>query len=269
MLVDDLALTQTLRARGADVVGVQNLEHVRAGIAHERAHADHDEHDDRQHQMVRLVEELSPRVELVVVSPDETIEVKPAELDREDQLQQRRKEERRQGDAGQRDDRDRVVRLGILLRRRDDAERDCDDELEHEAHSAHHKAQPHGLVELIHDRDGPLPAVAEVAAQHRAQPSEEAGDDVLVQVVSARQLRHPLLEALGTRLHGLLPRHVLNVARGETTHQSVDDERHKEQNHDAQKHALEDILPHFSITPLVRKLVGLPDLFSFSEFITQ
>ena len=91
VLIDDRALRQALGAGRADVVGVQDLEHVRAGIAHVTADGDNDQRDDGQDQMVGLVQELAHRIQLGVIASDEAVQVEPAELDREEQLEQRGK----------------------------------------------------------------------------------------------------------------------------------------------------------------------------------
>ena len=88
MVIDDLLLGKALGTRGTDVIRVQHLQHIGTGITHQGTDADDHQRDDGQHQMVRLVHKLSPRAELVVVTAHQAEQVKPAELDGEDQLQQ-------------------------------------------------------------------------------------------------------------------------------------------------------------------------------------
>ena len=45
-MIDDLLFGKALGARGTDVVCVEHLEHIRAGVAHERTRADDDQRDD-------------------------------------------------------------------------------------------------------------------------------------------------------------------------------------------------------------------------------
>ena len=58
MVIDDLALGQTLGPGRADKVGVEHLQHVGAGIAHQGADADDHQGDDGQNQMMSHVQEL-------------------------------------------------------------------------------------------------------------------------------------------------------------------------------------------------------------------
>ena len=138
--------------------------------------------------MVRLIHDLSPAAELVVVAADQTEEVEPAELDGEDKLQKRSKEEGRQRDTGQRDNRDRVVGSAVLLGRGDDAEGNCDEDLEDEGDAAHHEGEPDAVVELFKHRHGVEPAVAEITADGGTEPGEITGNDALVHVVHGIEL---------------------------------------------------------------------------------
>ena len=79
-------LGKTLGAGGADVVGVEHLEHVRAHIAHPRADGNEDQRHDGQHQMLCHIEDLTKLAEGVEVTSREADEVEPAELDAEDEL---------------------------------------------------------------------------------------------------------------------------------------------------------------------------------------
>ena len=86
MVIDDLMLGKTLGAGGADVVGVEHLEHVRAHIAHPRADGDEHQRHDGQHQMLCHIEDLTKLAEGVEVTSREADKVEPAELDAEDEL---------------------------------------------------------------------------------------------------------------------------------------------------------------------------------------
>lgn len=63
MVIDDLMLGKTLGAGGADVVGVEHLEHVRAHIAHPRADGNEHQRHDGQHQMLCHIEDLTKLAE--------------------------------------------------------------------------------------------------------------------------------------------------------------------------------------------------------------
>ena len=86
MLGNDLRFRHALGAGGADVVGVEHLEHVRAHIAHPRADGDEHQRHDGQHQMLCHIEDLTKLAEGVEVTSCEADEVEPAELDAEDEL---------------------------------------------------------------------------------------------------------------------------------------------------------------------------------------
>ena len=228
MVIDDLLLGKALGTRGTDVIRVQHLQHIGTGIAHQGTDADDHQRDDGQHQMVRLIHKLSPRAELVVVTAHQSEQVEPAELDGEDQLQQRGEEERRQRDTCQRNDRNGIVGAAVLLRCGDDAQRHRNDDLKEERNGAHHEGQPNAVVELLKHGNGVEPAFAELTADGGTQPGEITGNDVLIHVVHGFELGHPFLKALGTGLLRLLTCHILNVRSGQATHQCVDNESHKE-----------------------------------------
>ena len=223
VVIDDLLFGKALGACGADVVRVEHLEHVRAGVAHERTRADDDQRDNGQHEMVRLIHDLTPAAELVVVAADQTEQIEPAELDGKDQLQKRSEEEGRQRDTGQRDNRDRVVGSAVLLGCGDDAEGNRDEDLKDEGDAAHHEGEPDAVVELLKHRHGVEPAVAEITADGGTEPGKITGNDALIHVVHGIELRHPIVEALRARLHGLLARHILNEGSRQAAHQQKDD----------------------------------------------
>ena len=104
-----LLLAQALGPGGADIVGVQHLQHIGAGVAHQRADGDDDQRDDGQHQMVGLIQELACGGELRIVAAYQAVEIEPAQLHGEQQLQQGGEEEGRQRDAHQRTGGDGVV----------------------------------------------------------------------------------------------------------------------------------------------------------------
>ena len=243
-MIDDLPLGQALGPCGTDVVGVQHLQHIGAGIAHQGTDADDHQRHDGQHQMMRLVPKLTGRRQLLVVTADETVQVEPAQLHGKDQLQQGRKEERRQGDTGQRKNRDGIVRLAVLLGGSQHAQGDGNDDLQNEGDTAHDEGQPHRVVKLLEHRHRIQPAVTEVASEHLAQPRKKAGNDPAVHMIHLFQLSQPLLIALGAGRHGLLLCHSLDVGRRETAHQAIDDERNKEQDHNGNQYSFQNIFSH-------------------------
>ena len=243
-MIDDLALRQSLRACRTDIIRVEDFQHVGPGVTHERSDTDDDQCDDRQHQMVRAVPELAGCRQVLVVSSDESAQVEPAELDAEQEFQQGCEEEGGQRETCQRHDRDRVVHLGILLGRCDDAERDRDDDLKDERNAAHDEGDPDGILKFVHYGDGPSPTVPEIAADRSSAPCEEAGNDPLVHAVGGAQLLHPLVETLGTGLHGLLPCDLLQVRSGQAAHQHINDERDEDQYEYGYDQSLDNILSH-------------------------
>ena len=58
MVIDDLALGQTLGPGRADEVSVEHLQHVGAGVTHEGTDTDNHQGDDGQNQMMSHVQEL-------------------------------------------------------------------------------------------------------------------------------------------------------------------------------------------------------------------
>ena len=183
VMIDDLALGKALGPGGADIVGVEHLQHVGAGVAHEGAHAHHHQRDDGHHQVVCHIPELAPGGELLKAAPGQAVEVKPAQLHGEHQLEQGREEEGGQGNTGQRDDGHNIVGPGVLLGGSQHTQRDGDHQLQHQGDGAHDKGDAHALPELFQHGHGPHPAVAEVSGDGVAQPADIAGDDVLIQVI--------------------------------------------------------------------------------------
>ena len=205
--------------------------------------------------MVRLIEELVPWIELCIISPNQSEQVEPPELDREEQLQQRRKEERRQRNAHQCDRRDRIVRAGILLRCGQHAERHRNQQRDHKRNAAHDDRQADDLVELRHRRHVPLPAIAEVAHNGLRQPRKEARHDVQVETIGGIQLLQPFL--IGLCAWGLreLNGHGLRKRAWQTADQGVDDEHHTEQDQNRLQDSLDDIISHF----LIRSFLARPE----------
>ena len=97
-----------------------------------------------------------------------------------------------------------------------------DQDFENKGDSAHDERDPDRLLEFLDDRDGPFPAVAEIAAERAAAPADEAGNDALVHAVSGGQLRHPFFKAFGTGLHGFLARHRFQIGSRQAAHQDID-----------------------------------------------
>ena len=230
VVIDDLALAQALGPGGADIVGVEHFQHVGAGVAHQRAHGDDDQGDDGQHQMVGDVPELAPAVHQGVVAADHAGHVEPAQLHREHQLQDGGEKEGGQGDAHQGAGGDRVVGAGVLLGGGHDAQGDGNDQLEHQGDGPHDEGDGDHLHKLVNHRDGPAPAVAEVAGEHVLHLDKIAGDDVQVQTILGVELGHPLVIGLGARGGGQLPGHALHVGGGQAAQQRVNDKRHAEQD---------------------------------------
>ena len=192
--------------------------------------------------MVRFIQQLPPGAQLGVISSYQTIEVKPAQLHREEQLQQGGKEEGRQGDANQREGGDGIIRSGILLGRSNDAQRNGNHQLQRKGDQAHNKAQPNGLAELRGDGLGILPAVAELALNCIAQPGEVAGYNALIQAIGRIELTKPFVIALCTGFRGQLHGHILHIRAWQTSQKSIDDECHANQNQDRQQDSFDDIL---------------------------
>ena len=193
-----------------------------------------------------------------VVPSHQAEQVEPAQLDGKYQFQQRSEEERGQTDAGQRDDRYSVVRLGILLGRRDDAERDRDDQFEEHDDHAHDEAEPDRIVELFDHRDRIVPAVTEIAGEEIPQPVQVAGDDPLVHAVGRLQLGQPLRIGFAARLHGLLSGDVLDVRGGQTAQHHVYDQHDKEEDHYGIQQAFDDVLMHVKTSDLRQKADLMP-----------
>ena len=133
---------------------------------------------------VMKVQELAEIGKQHIVAALHTDKVEPAEFYRENQLQQRCQEEGRHGDAQQRDDRDGVVRHTVLLARRSNAEIHGYDRFKYERCERHRNREPDDVVELLNNRQGVIPAVAEVAREDGAQPGKVAADDAPVEAVS-------------------------------------------------------------------------------------
>ena len=182
-----------------------------------------------RHQVMRAVRELGGCRQVLVISADQASQVKPAELDAEQELEQRCEEECGQRETCQRNDRDRIVCLRILFGCSDNAERDRDEDLKDERNTAHGKGDPYRILKLLCYGNRPSPAVAEVAAQGSACPGEKSGDDPLVHSVCGAELFHPLFKALGSRLHGLLSRDLFQIGSREAAHQHINDKRDKDQ----------------------------------------
>ena len=224
MVVNDLLLRQTLGAGGADVVGVQHLQHIGADVAHPRADGDEHQRDDRQHQVLAHIQQLAEGAEGVEVTARQAHQVEPAQLDGEHQLQQGGKEERGQGHTQQRHGGDGIVGDTVLLGGGHDAQGHGDEQLEHQGDRTHDEGHPDDLVELLQHGHGVLPAVAEVAGDQVLQLDEEARNQVEIQAILCVQLGQPLLIGLRAGSLGQLLRHGLHVGGRQTAHQHIDDE---------------------------------------------
>ena len=250
VLVDDRMLRQALGAGGADVVRVQHFQHIRAGVAHIAADGDDDQRCDGQHQMVGLIAELPPGVQLGIVTADEAVQIEPAELDREQQLEQRSKEEGGQRNTDQRRSRDDVVRAAVLLGSSQHAEGHGDHDGQHKGDAAHDDRQADDLGKLLGGGHVPLPAVAEVADDGLAQPGEEAGDNVQVKAVGRIELGQPFLIGFGTGGLGQLHCHRLGKGAGQAADQRVDNEHDTEQDQYRLRDTLDDVISQeFSFLP--------------------
>ena len=209
--VDDLMFAETLGPCGADVVGVQHFQHVGTGVTHQTADAQHRQGGDRHDQVGRLIPELPHGGQILIAASHKAVQVKPAQLHGEQQLQQRSEEEGGQGDTGQSDDGDGIVGLAVLLGGGDNAKGDGDQQLQHEGDGAHNKGYPDRIMEFLHNGNGPFPAVAKLAPEQTPKPGKITRDDAFIHIIHFRQLIHPFLKALGAGLHGFLPGHRLDI----------------------------------------------------------
>ena len=200
--------------------------------------------------MVCLVQELAHGIQLGIVTADQTIQVEPAQLDREEQLEQRGKEEGGQRNADQCRRGDDVVCTAVLLGGGQHAQRHRNQQGQHKGDAAHNDRQADNLLELLHSGNVPLPAVAEVADDSLGQPGEEAGHNVQIQTVGSIELGQPLLIGLGAgglrKLHG----HGLGKGAGQAANQRVDNEHNTEQNQHRLRNTLDDVVSQeFSFLP--------------------
>ena len=125
----------------------------------------------------------------------------------------------------------------MTAEQRYDAEGNRDEDLKDEGDAAHHEGEPDAVVELFKHRHGVEPAVAEITADGGTEPGKITGNDALIHVVHGIELRHPIVEALRARLHGLLARHILNEGSRQAAHQRIDNESHKEEDHDGNQNS--------------------------------
>ena len=245
MAVDDRALRHALGPGGADVVGGEDLQHIGTGVAHQAADGDDHQRDQRQHEVLRHIQEFSEIRQGHVVAPLHARQVEPAELDGENVFQHRRHEEGGHGDAHHGDHRGKVVGKAVLLAGRRDAQRYGDQYFKYESDEAQREAVPHRVVEFHGDGNVPHPAVAPVAPHGVAEPDQVAPDHALVHAVLGVQVRQPLGVALGrTGPGGQLPRLGFHKARGHVVHEHVDDEHDEEQYQNAVGQAFGRILQH-------------------------
>ena len=133
--------------------------------------------------MVRHIENTPKRIQVIIIASRQTNQIKPAKFYGKYKFKQAGKEEGRQGDPGKREHRDRVIRLGILLCRCDNAKRDRYNQLQDQCDRTHHKGNADYLLKLLHNRNGEFPAITEVAAQHFAELHEKARDDADIHMV--------------------------------------------------------------------------------------
>ena len=252
MLIDDHMLRKAFGAGGTDIVGVQHFQHVGAGVTHGRADGNNDQRDDGQHQMVGAVTELAPRAELGIITPDQAVQVKPAKLDREQQLEQRGKEETGQRDAHQSHSGDDVIGTGILFGSSQDAQGHSDDHGQHKGDTAHDNRQTNNFLEFLNNRDVPLPAVTELTVHCAGQPGHETGQDALIQTIGCVELIQPFLIRFCARCLGQLHGHVLGKRAGQAAHHHIDDEGNAKQDHKRKQDTLDDVVSHLKNRSFLR-----------------
>ena len=188
------------------------------------------------------------------LASDEAVQVEPAELDREEQLEQRGKEEGGQRNTDQRHRGDDIVRAAVLLGSSQHAEGHSDHEGQHKRDAAHDDRQADDLGEFLGGRHVPLPAVAEVADNGLAQPGEEAGDDVQVKAVGSVELGKPFLIGLGAGGLSQLHCHCLCKGAGQAADQRIDNEHDTEQDQYRLRDTLDDVVSQeFSFLPCTVK----------------
>ena len=194
--------------------------------------------------MVGLIQELAHQVQLGIVTPYQTVQVKPAQLDREQQLEQRSKEESGQRDADQCGRGNNVVGTAVLLGGSQNTQGHRNDDGQHKGDAAHNNGQADHFLEFLGSRDIPLPAVAKVADDGLGQPGEEAGHNVQIQAVGGIQLGQPFLIGFGTGCLGQLHCHRLGKRAGQAADQRVDNEHDTEQDQYRLRDTLDDVISH-------------------------
>ena len=212
--------------------------------------------------MVGLVQELTHGVQLGVVASHQTVQVEPAQLDREEQLEQGGEEEGGQGDADQGSGGDGVVGAAVLAGSGHDAQGDGDDQLQDEADAAHDDGQADAVLELGDDGDVPLPAVAEVAGQGIHQPGDIAHGHALIQTVLGVELGKQFVIWFGALQLGKLHGHGLHVRCRQTAHQHINDEGDAEQDQDGEQDTFDDVISHWGYPSLPWRCEGALWIFS-------
>ncbi len=91
MLVDNEALGQTLRPRGADELRVLDFENLRPHQAHQRGHSGQAQHECGQYEMVDTVRDLAPGVEARIIGRKASTNRKPTGPEREVHREKRQK----------------------------------------------------------------------------------------------------------------------------------------------------------------------------------
>ena len=223
--VDD-ARRHPLRAGGADVVLVLDVERGRARDAGDDRERDRAERDRRQDQVPDRVPEggwiaVDERVEDVEVRRVRPVggdrlaadARQPAELDRERPLEHQAEEEDRDRDAEQRDHQARVVEPGAVALGRHEAERDPERDREHHRRDRELDRRREAVRELVGDGSRRDDAVAEVAVGGLLQVVPVLQPDRLVEPVLVADLAR---RAAASPARRGAPARASRAARGST-----------------------------------------------------
>ena len=196
--------------------------------------------------MLCHIQEFSKFRQILIVSALHTGKVEPSQLDREDILQKGRQKEGGHRYTYHRHHRCEIVGKAILLFCRCNTQRDGNDDLENKRDQAKREAVPNGVLKLLRNGDGPVPAVAPFAFYSALQPYKVTLYDAFVHAVLRVQICQPFRVALGRtgtgrQLTGLC----LDEAHRHVIHQRINDEHDKEQNDHAVKQTFYCVFEHF------------------------
>ncbi len=179
----DPALGESFRPGRADVLELENLEQARPGHPHQNGGDRHPQRDGRQHERPDPGSEIAARAH-----PAERWQ--PPQGQREDQDQQHRQPEARQGDTGDGHQRGRHVHHRVAAERSQDSGGKADRERYEQR--GHGQAQRHGcsLANRVHDRlvraDGP----SELALDRAPEPRQVLQWKGLIEAKLVPERRH-------------------------------------------------------------------------------